>query len=340
MPKSTKRFILSNSDLNMHGFRVLTEGVDLSEFEKNPVMLWMHERADGTPEKMPIGFWEELKIDGDNITGVPNFDDNDPMAMKIYHKVEHGTIRAASAGVLPVKLSSEPADMVTGQTLPTFKKSKFKEASLCDIGSNAGAVSLYNLDGQIVKLSAFSEQFKNILNPQENVMKITSLNAPAVFALLKLDPEKATEADALAEVQKIVTLAAEQGVQITTLSIANKEFKDELTKLKADLNEGKIVTLVNKAIDERKILAGEKEMYIKLAAGDFETTKTLLDSKKGTPKIEGKLNTTEANQTEVDDLMKLSFDDLHTSGGLAKLKALDPEKYGEKFKEKFGKLPA
>jgi hypothetical protein len=326
----------------MHGFRVLTEGVDMSDFEKNPVMLWMHERADGSLDKMPIGFWDELKLEGDNITGIPNFDDNDPLAMKLYHKVEHGTIRAASAGILPVQLSDNPKDMLPGQTLPTFKKSKIKEGSLCDIGSNAAAVTLYSQTGQIITLSAgtLTQDFKDLFTNNLN-MEITSLNAPAVFALLKLDPKKATEADALAEVQKIVTLAAEQSVQITTLSIANREAKDELVKLKADANEGKIATLVSNAIAERKITAGQKDTYIKLAASDFETTKELLDGMKGNPSLQSALaNNSSDNSGEVADLVKLGFDELWKTGKLATLKALDMGSYKLVFKAKYGKEPA
>ena len=149
MPKSTKRFILSNSNLNGHGFRMLTSGADLTDFIVNPIMYWMHAYPTGekVDEHLPIGYWTDIKIEGDNITAVPVFDDSDPFAMKIYKKVEHGTLRATSAGALPKPggLSSDPADMVAGQTLPTFKYWWLKECSICDRGSNTGAiVTLFN----------------------------------------------------------------------------------------------------------------------------------------------------------------------------------------------------
>lgn len=149
MPKSTKRFILSNSNLNGHGFRMLTSGADLTDFKANPIMYWMHAYPTGekVDEHLPIGYWSDIEIEGDDITAVPVFDDSDPFAMKIYNKVEHGTLRATSAGALPKPggLSSDPRDMVAGQTLPTFKYWWLKEVSICDRGSNAGAlVTLFN----------------------------------------------------------------------------------------------------------------------------------------------------------------------------------------------------
>jgi len=35
MPKSSKRFILSNENLNSHGFVVKTDGIDLTAFKNN-----------------------------------------------------------------------------------------------------------------------------------------------------------------------------------------------------------------------------------------------------------------------------------------------------------------
>jgi hypothetical protein len=339
--KSTKRFILSNSDLNAHAFRVLTAGLDTSDFDKNPVMLWMHNRADGSIEKMPVGFWDDRQLEGDNYTAVPDFDDNDPMAMKLYHKVEHGTIRAASAGIIPIELSEDPADMLPGQTLPSFKRSKIKEASLVDIGSNASAVTLYSNAGELVSLAAggINHHFKTLLKQQHTGMKITTLNAPAVFALLKLDPEKATEADATAEIEKMITLVAGQAAEIATLASGMLDAENKVKKLEAKARQTEIVTLVERAIAARKITAGQRDDFILLAEGNFETTKKLLDGMKGAPTIQGSLKTGE-DTGEVARLMKLSYDELFKSDGLERLKALDTESYKLKYKEKFGKEPA
>ena len=40
-----KRIRISNETLNCYGTWVRTDGVDLYQYERNPVLLWMHERG-------------------------------------------------------------------------------------------------------------------------------------------------------------------------------------------------------------------------------------------------------------------------------------------------------
>lgn len=40
-----KTFVLSDESVNSYGFRVLTDGIALDNFKKNPVMLWNHTRT-------------------------------------------------------------------------------------------------------------------------------------------------------------------------------------------------------------------------------------------------------------------------------------------------------
>jgi len=146
MPKSTKTFILSNGRVNSNGFRVVTAGIDLSDFRKNPIMYWLHiypsDKDMGKNQLLPIGFWDDIKIDGDNLTAVPNFDGSDDFAMKIYHKVEHGTLRAASVSIEPLQLDENKSNWLPGQTSATYVRSKIDEASIVDKPSNPDALAL------------------------------------------------------------------------------------------------------------------------------------------------------------------------------------------------------
>lgn len=147
MPKSTKRFILSSEKLNSHGFVVITAGIDLTDFLKNPIMYWLHNTPTGADPKsgLPIGYWTDIQVKDKEITGVPVFNDNDDFAMKIYNMVEHGTVRAASVSLeKPVSLDTDKAHWIPGQTKPTVLKCKLGEASIVDRGSNADAVTLSN----------------------------------------------------------------------------------------------------------------------------------------------------------------------------------------------------
>ena len=60
-----KRIRISNETLNCFGTWVKTDGVDLEQFRRNPVMLWMHWRG------IIIGNIRDLKVEGAEITGEP-----------------------------------------------------------------------------------------------------------------------------------------------------------------------------------------------------------------------------------------------------------------------------
>jgi len=137
--------ILSDESINCYGSRVLTEGIDLKFFKKNPVMFWNHHRSDdwtGNTETLPIGRWERLRIDGKKLIGTPDIDPDDEFSSRVLSKVEKGYINAASIGIDIVEVSTDPKLMLKGQTRATITKSILIEVSLCDIPANPNAVSL------------------------------------------------------------------------------------------------------------------------------------------------------------------------------------------------------
>ena len=55
-------FVVTDESLNTYGFRVLTAGIDTSQFEKNPVGYFMHNRNTYDPKgDEVICRWENLK---------------------------------------------------------------------------------------------------------------------------------------------------------------------------------------------------------------------------------------------------------------------------------------
>jgi len=107
MKKSSKRFTITSEALNASGFKVRTAGIDLTDFKQNPLLLFMHKRPTGerTDEVLPLGYWDDIQVADGKITGVPVFDDTDPFAVKIYNKVENGTIKMAYAGLHPLEFA-------------------------------------------------------------------------------------------------------------------------------------------------------------------------------------------------------------------------------------------
>ena len=137
-----KEAVISTSALNSYGSRVLTDGIDTSQYEKNPVLLWMHQRGWSGDRTMPIGRMENLRRDGDKLIGTPVFDDGDDFARHVREKWENGFLKMVSAGVEILATSDEAEDLLPGQKRPTVTKSKLVEVSIVDIGANDEALQL------------------------------------------------------------------------------------------------------------------------------------------------------------------------------------------------------
>ena len=141
-----KSFIISDDSVNDRGFRILTAGINLERFKKNPIMLWMHRRDDGWDftQVLPIGKWENIRKEDGKLLADPVFDENDKFALLIKSKVENDLIRGCSAGINPIEFSTDPKDLEKGQTRATITKSELYEASIVDLPSNRNTVRLFS----------------------------------------------------------------------------------------------------------------------------------------------------------------------------------------------------
>ena len=236
-----KEVVISNSKLNSYGFRVLTEGIDTTQYARNPILLWMHNRPfrGTTDEVLPIGRMENLRIDGDNLIGTPIFDEQDEFAQRIAAKWDAGILKMASAGLEVVELSDDPSMLVQGQRRSTVTKSKLTEVSIVDIGANDDALALYK-DGKTITLSAGDSQELDFMNINTNPKTKAQMKKIALQLGL---PENATEQEiavAIAQLQK----DASETVQ--------------LRKNAEQAAEKAIETAVDEAIKLRKITADKK----------------------------------------------------------------------------------
>lgn len=324
MKKSSKRFTLSTEATNSLGFKVRTSGIDLSDFNKNPLLLWMHKRPKGErqDEVLPLGYWGDIELKDGKITAVPYFDETDPFSMKIYNKVENGTIKMASAGLKPIEFAETSGEK-------WLEKSSLQEGSLCDIGSNKEALSvaLYNDDNELIKLADFNQT----LNSNKTDMKLIQLSADQVLPLLKLK-EDANAAEAQTALLNLVTLAESQKTEIDTLKTEKTDLQKKLDDAEEAGQKEKVVALVDKAIEDRKITADQKPSMIKLAEADYESTKGYLEGLTAAPTVQSQVGKDKAD----DALVNLTWDQLDKQGKLVQLKEQDVESFKEKYKQKFG----
>ena len=318
--KTMKRIVISDESINSRGFWVKTDGIDLSAFLKNPIMLWNHNRDwNGTINtQLPIGYWKDLRIENGVLTGEPVFDEKDEFAVRIKQKYEDGILNACSIGFTAIEWSDAPEMLKPGQSVSTVTRCRLKEISICDIPSNANAtVVLYDDDNKVINLSDLPN---TAIGPKINY------NMPKEIALkLGLD-ENASPQACVDAIQRKDDEIASLKAQKATLEA--KEKARELAEAEARKQEA--VTLLDDAVKKGRIDATVRPQFEKLFELDHEAAKTALDALPERKPMEAK-----PAGTDDGDLCKMSWDELDKSDRLYELKTKYPEIYQQKFNEKF-----
>ena len=258
-----KDVIISTEAVNSYGSRVLTAGIDLSQYERNPVLLWMHRRS-WEPGAMPIGRVENLRVEDGKLIGTPVFDQNDDFAKKIESKWDNGYLRMASAGLEPIETTPDPTLIMPGQTRETVTRSKLVEVSIVDIGGNDEALQLYGQEGKLLKLAAGED----------------SPGLPLLQEKKEADPDTGNDAGEGEEINNTkINLTKMTKEELALLGLPETATEEQATaalalmKGRADNAEqiqlAAVTQAVDQAVAERRILAEQRDHYIKLgkAAG-------------------------------------------------------------------------
>jgi Caudovirus prohead protease. len=244
-----KEVVISNSSLNSYGFRVMTEGIDTTQYQRNPILLWMHHRADrGIKEEvLPIGRIDNLRVDGDSLIGTPVFDESDDFAQRIKAKWENGTLKMVSMGIDLIEQSDSPEVLVQGQIRSTVTRSKLTEVSIVDIGANDDALVLYDENHNKLKLVYGEDcQVPRIKLNKDNNQKESKMKEIALKLGLS---ETASEAEVLTKVSEL---------QMKADKVQSLEFKIEQQESNA------IEAEIKNAINLHKVTEDKKEHFIAL----------------------------------------------------------------------------
>jgi hypothetical protein len=295
-----KRVRITNESVNGYKFRVLTDGIDLEQYKRNPVLLYMHERGN------VIGIVDDLQVANGEITGILVFDEASELSIRCKKQFEKGSLRMVSIGIDPIEVSSAPELLLEGQERPTVTKSKLVEISLVDIGANDDAIVMKD-DGTVIELGKDGNCPLPLLN--NNIKKDVKMDLKKLALQLGL-PETADEAIILAKITELQKTAGD--------AVTLKAENDKLTL-------AGITTLVDGAISEKKLTAENRDHFIELGkkVGAEELEKTLkamapqvklsgmLKPAAGAP---GAVVTTYTKLSEVpaDELLKLRQDDKET----------------------------
>ncbi len=323
-------FVLHDETVNTYGFRMLTSGANLEEFRKNPVILLNHKDWE-----LPIGRWENIRIEGTQILADALFDEKDDVAVKIAGKVEGGFLRMASMGAWPPEEVSDAEELrLPGQTHPTVTRWTAREASIVTIGANHNALVLFDRQtGKPIDLTDVSAVIRLMdkLNHSKNDLDMDN----TLKKILRLE-DSAQDADVIGAVQQLIDNRDQ-------LNRENQELKDAAAIAEAERKKARheeAVRLVDTAIADGRIHAAGKEAYLKLFDTDFENAKNTLDAIPRRRSVAELIRENERQlSVELSDLADKSWEELDKAGRLIELKDKAPELYREKFKATFGTEP-
>lgn len=322
-----KEVIISTSGLNCYGGRVLTSGIDLTQFQKNPLLLWMHRRSFDR-DAMPIGRIDNLRTDGDRLIGTPVFDQNDEFAKKIESKWENGFLRMASAGIEIIETSDAPEHLLQGQTRRTITRCRLEEVSIVDMGGNDEALQLYDRSGKVLKLAAGEDNDAlPLLVPEKkdapsgtapdgkdnNQTKKSTQSMNKEFLQLLGLSETATEQEAVGALR----LLKEKADKVETLQLAS------------------ITAVVDGAIAEKRITADKKEHFVNIGkAAGIDSLRTTLSLMQPVRKPTEVIHQTDTpHDDEPKTYAKLS--DVPVAE-LEKLREEKPQDYERLYKAEYG----
>ena len=234
-----KRVRITNDSLNSYGTRILTSGMEIGQYERNPVLLYQHNRG------QVIGYVKDIRVENNEVTGELMFDCASELSQRCKKQFEFGSLRMVSVGIDVLETSEAKEHLVQGQTRATITKSKLFEVSLVDIGANDDAIVLHK-DGELITLS--KDEKSSYLPLISNNQILTKMEQKTLCLLLGL-PETADEAAIKAAIGDL------------------KKSQAEFTKLeaeKATLELERLTSAVDKAIGEKRIDATKKDQFVEL----------------------------------------------------------------------------
>ena len=312
-------FIINTEDVNSYGYRILTNGIDYTQYMRNPVVLFMHERGvNAYKGSEVIGRCTRLYKEGTTLIAEVEFDEKDEYAKKIAGKVERGYIRMASMFAEIKEVSTEPQHILEGQVYETVTACKLVEISIVDIGGNDNALKL-SKDGKPFQL-------KKIVTNTSNNMDIK------VIALALGMGENTKEEAVLSALHSLKTDKEKAEAEVVALK-----------KTISETRTAEATTLVDKAVSLGLIPEALKESQLKQFEADFDGQKAVLSKlvadKEAENTRQGKANTVRevvlgagAKPTGTADE---SFDFLqkHNPAKLRQLRDEQPEEYARLAKE-------
>lgn len=185
----TAEFIISDNTQDRHGTVLDVEGWDLSNYDRNGIVGYQHDVYGGdapNPDSV-IGIGKAEVRDG-KLIGTVTFEPEDinPLAEKIFKKVQFGTLKATSVGFNPLE-KGEFREIREGEgEVYHYGKRDLLEWSIVNIPSNPAATR--SLEDIEAKNLSFTK-----VEPEEVKEEIKTSPASVRIKLMDMDELKNNE---------------------------------------------------------------------------------------------------------------------------------------------------
>lgn len=310
--KIDKKFVLSDSSVNVYGMRLLTSGYQIEEFKRNPIGYYGHDPKDGVLLR-----WDDVQLDGDHVVGWPAVNLDHPRGQRTVNELEDGFLNSASVGKLCI-LEYHLEDNTEDPKKPTVVVTKWynKECSVVDNPGNRAAmkVELFDAEENEINLADITDvYFKSKIS---NMREVTLPLDQALIGLLGLGDE-------------ITADAVRKGIE--HLHSENTRLGTELAAEKAAATSGRIKAILDKGLSDGKFNKVTRDGLEVSFAGQPDALQKLVDGMDNYVSITDRLGGDAVVLKDKDgkeiNLSDCTFDQIDQAGHLEKVKAEHPAVY-------------
>ncbi|WKW47268.1 HK97 family phage prohead protease [Myroides sp. JBRI-B21084] len=158
-------FVISTEAVDTYNTVFKIDGWDLTRYNRAPIVFYNHKSWSDDPD-MIIGT-SEVRIEGNQLVALLTLENNNPVADKVWRKIQNGTLTMASVGANPLEWRWGDFDKGENPDVIYFIRHELLEWSVVPVGSNPDAL----------KRSVDSlEEIRTSLKKPENLEKKTSFS--------------------------------------------------------------------------------------------------------------------------------------------------------------------
>lgn len=144
--KRQAEFVISTEAVDTYDTVFKIDGWDLERYNRSPIVFYNHKSWSDDPD-MIIGT-SEVRVEGDQLIALLTLEEGNPVAEKVWRKIQNGSLNMASIGANPIEWRWGDFDKGENPDVIYFIRQELLEWSIVPVGSNPDALkrSVENLE--------------------------------------------------------------------------------------------------------------------------------------------------------------------------------------------------